>query len=162
MDFDPEQSPSLSQDWVPTVTNVTLNVGAQIATNATLYSGLTIPDGSVHHFLNSGIYTITGTVSNTGTETVGNVWVFVTYYNSAGTVIGMNCTEFLDSSGSLAAGNAVTFTATPTDNTSTMSNQIANYSLLVEYSPYSGPSATPTPAGQTHTYAYTNFLDTCK
>jgi hypothetical protein len=134
--------------WANSVTNVTVQLGAQVATNETQYTGLTIPAGSVHNYLNGGAYTVTGTVENSGDQTVGNVWVLVTYYNSAGTVVGMNCTNFLDTSGSLTAGNAVTFTAVPTDNTAKLPNQIANYSTLVEYAPYTGPSVTPTPKGQ--------------
>jgi hypothetical protein len=125
-------------------------IGAQLNTTSTQYSGLTVPTGSVHNVIDNGVYTVTGNVENTGDQTIGNVWVLVTYYNSSGTVIGMNCTDYLDMSGneaygSLSSGNAVTFTATPADVTAKMSSEIANYSLLIESSPYVASSSTPTP-----------------
>lgn len=150
MDFFPQPGVSDITDpnWANSVTNVTVQLGAQVATNQTLYAGLTIPAGSVNNYINSGAYTVTGTVENSGDQTVGNVWVLVTYYNSAGTVVAMNCTDFLGTSGSLTPGNGETFTAVPTDNTAKLSSQITNYSMLVEYDPYTGSSVTPTPIAQ--------------
>jgi len=150
MDFFPQPGVSDITDpnWANSVTNVTVQLGAQVATNQTLYTGLTIPAGSVNHYINSGAYTVTGTVENSGDQTVGNVWVLVTYYNSAGTVVAMNCTDFLGTAGSLTPGNGETFTAVPTDNTAKLSSQITNYSMLVEYDPYTVSSATPTPIAQ--------------
>ncbi|MGO8807682.1 MAG: FxLYD domain-containing protein [Candidatus Bathyarchaeia archaeon] len=159
MDFSPlENGVELDSNWASSVTNVTLYLGAALNTTQTQYSDLTIPAGSVNHYDNSGTYTVTGQVQNNGTQTIGDVWVLVTYYNSAGTVVAMNCTDFLDPAGSnyaLSPGNSVTFTATPVDNNAQMSSEITSYSLLVESSPYTGSTtaqptaeatASPTPA----------------
>ena len=155
MDFYPEESPCDTQAWVSSVTSVTLQLGAVVSTNQTQYSGLTIPTDSLSSYTSSGAYTVTGSIENDGDQTVGHVWVLVTYYNSSGTVIGMNCTNYLDPSGSLSPGNAVAFTAIPSDNTAQMSSQIANYALLVESDP---TRAAPTPrrleAKHTNTYPF--------
>ena len=144
MDFTPENSVTQDQSWVPTVTNVTLWVDSALVSNQTPYPGLTIPTGSVTGFDDSGTYTVRGTVENAGNETVGDVWVLTTYYDAAGNVVSMNSTDFLDPSGLLSSGNSVMFTATPTDNTAQMSNEIENYSLLVESAPLTTSSNTPT------------------
>ena len=144
LDFNPLDSVTQSQSWVPTVANVTLMVTSALVSNQTLYTGLTIPTSSVSGFDDSGTYTVRGTVENSGDETVGNVWVIATYYNAAGKVVSMNETDFLDPAGYLSPGNSLEFIATPTDNTAQMSSEIENYSLLIESSPYTA-SSTPTP-----------------
>ena len=116
MDFLPQDSPTLDQSWVPSVTNVTLLTGAEVTTNQTIYQGLTT--SNLNNFVNSGTYTVTGTIDNSGDQTVGQVWALVTFYNSTGTVVSMNCTAYLDPSDtgySLSPGNAVTFSATTVD-----------------------------------------------
>lgn len=140
-----EQEVLLPSDWSSTVNNVTVALGVALTTNQTEYTGLTAPADEIHGYVNSGTYTVTGTIENTGDQTVGEVWALVTYYNSSGAVVAMNCTEYADPSGStymLAPGNAVTFTATPMDDTTAMTSEIANYSVIVESSPYSAPSTT--------------------
>ena len=51
---------------------------------------LTIPKGSVTGIDNSGTYTVTGTVQNTGEQKTGNVWVLTTFYNASGTTLFRN------------------------------------------------------------------------
>jgi hypothetical protein len=49
----------------------------------------------------------------------------------------------------MAPGSAVQFTATPSDNTAALSNQIANYSVLIQTVPVtSTPTPTPKPSAQ--------------
>ncbi len=141
LDFAPEHSVTQDQSWVNDTTNVTVLVGYINDTNETSYSGLSIVGSTAID--SSGTYTVTGTVQNTGDETTGNVWVVTTFYNASGTVLGLNYTNFL--SNSLAPGNSVRFTATPTDNTAQLSSEIANYSVLVQSSPLT-VIATPTPS----------------
>ena len=73
MDFDPEYSSisptTLASNWASSVTNVTLYIGAQLTTNQTAYAGLTT--SNLNHYVNSGTYTVTGTITNTGSQTVG-------------------------------------------------------------------------------------------
>jgi hypothetical protein len=147
LDFLPEYSPTQDQSWVPSVTNVTVTVVSAIATNETMYSGLTIPQGSVTGFNNAGTYTVTGTIQNTGTQTTGRTWAVTTFYNSSGSVIGLNYTNYL--ANSIAPGNTVQFTATPDDNTPTLSSQITNYSVLIQTVPVMAtPTPTPKPSAQ--------------
>jgi len=157
LDFTPQNSVTQDQSWVSSVTNVTVSVGYVSDTSETPYSGLVIPTGAVTSYLDStGTFTVTGTVQNTGDETTGNVWVVTTFYNASGTVLGLNYTNFL--SNSLAPGNSVRFTATPTDNTAQLSSEIANYSVLVQSSPLTviatptpSPSPSPTPTATSST-----------
>jgi hypothetical protein len=144
LDFTPENSVTQDQSWVNDTTNVTVSVSYVNDTTETPYSGLVIPTGAVTSYLDStGTFTVTGTVQNTGDETTGNVWVVSTFYNASGTVVSLNYTNFL--SNSLAPGNSVSFTATPTDNSAQLSREIANYSVLIQSTPLT-VSATPTPS----------------
>lgn len=142
LDFLPEYSPTHDQSWVSSVTNVTVAIVNVIDTNDAMYSGLTVPPGSVSGFNNAGTYTVTGTIQNTGTQTTGKTWAVTTFYNAAGAVVALNFTNYL--ADSIAPGNAVQFTATPADNTAALSNQIANYSVLIQTVPPTS-TATPTP-----------------
>jgi hypothetical protein len=142
IDFLPESSPTQDQTWVPSVTSVAVEATYVSDTNAAQYSGLTIPKGSTTSSVDStGTYTVTGTVKNTGNETASNVYVDATFYNSSGSVISLYITNYLSSS--LAPSASVTFTATPTDNTAKLSNEITNYSFLIQSTPVT-PTATPT------------------
>ena len=149
LDFTPENSVTQDQSWVPSVTNVTVAVSYVNDTTQTMYSGLTIPTGSISASDSSGTYTVSGNVENTGDQTTGYVWVVATFYNASGTVVALNYTDYLDSStNTLASGNSVPFTATPMDNTAQLSSEIANYSLLVQSAPpipTTSPSSTSSP-----------------
>ena len=127
--------------WIQTVTNITIVVTNLNATTTIPYSGVSIAPGSTGTD-SSGTYTVTGTIQNNGHETTGNVWVVSTFYNTNGTVIALGLTNYLSSS--FASGDSAAFAATPMDNTATLSSEIANYSLLVQFDPL-GASATPTP-----------------
>ncbi len=162
MDFNPEYSgitdTILASNWASSVTNVTLYVGAQLTTNQTAYSDLTT--SNLNHYVASGTYTVTGTITNAGSQTVGDVWAVTTFYDASGTVVAINYTDYLDPSGSLTPGDGVSVTATPADNTAALTSKITNYSMLVESSQYSGPSVTPTPYSPSHanTYSDLDFL----
>lgn len=157
MDFDAADLTTDSQAWVSTVTNVTLSIIIADATNQTVYTDLTAT--SVTGFDNNGVYTITGNVQNNGTQTPSNVFVWATYYNAAGTVIGLNYTDYLTPNP--APGDIAPFTATPADNSASpihsgtvtetdLSNSVKSYSLLIESTPpsstSSGSNPTPTPS----------------
>lgn len=142
LDFTPEHSVTQNQTWVDSVSNVAVTVSSVKDTTDTPYSGLTIPEGGLSSYLDStGTYTVMGTVQNTGGQTANNVWVATTFYNASGTVVALNYTSL---SNALAPGDLVRFTATPIDNTPQLSNEIANYSVLIQADPLT-TSATPTP-----------------
>jgi hypothetical protein len=148
LDFTPENSLTGDQSWVPTINNVTVRLSYIGTTNQTVYSGLTIPAASTSAIISGGAYTVTGIVQNTGTQTTGNVWVVATFYNASGTAIALNYTNYLTSS--LSPGSTVPFTVTPIDNTATLSSEISNYSLEVQYAPLTSstspsPNSTPNP-----------------
>jgi len=137
---------TMTNSYTASVTNVTVQVVVVSDTNVTQYSGLATE--SVTSYLdNTGTFTVSGNVQNNGTKTVGNVWVLATFYNSSGTVVGLNETAYLDPSGSLAPGDSVAFIATPADSPAELSNgevNITSYSLLIQSSPLVGsPSPTP-------------------
>jgi hypothetical protein len=140
LDFSPEYSVTQDNTYVSSVTNVTVFVSYVNDTTVTPYSGLSIvgPNG----IDSGGTFTVTGDVQNTGDETVGNVFVVTTFYNASGGVVSLNYTAYLTTS--LAPGNSVPFTATPTDNSAQLSSEIANYSFLIQSLPIT-TSATPTP-----------------
>jgi hypothetical protein len=143
LEFIPETSVTLDQSWVPLVTNVTVNVVYAADSTQTQYAGLVVPSGSTSGALdNAGVYTLTGSVQNTGNQATGSVWVVSTFYNSSGTVVALNYTNPISSS--ILPGKTATFTATPTDNTPQLSNSISSYSTLIQSSPLT-TSPTPTP-----------------
>ncbi|MGO8806310.1 MAG: FxLYD domain-containing protein [Candidatus Bathyarchaeia archaeon] len=147
MDFAPEYSVTLDDTYVPSVVNVTVIVSYVSDTTATPYSGLSISAGSSGSD-RSGTYTVIGTVQNTGDQTAGNVFVVTTFYNSTGGAVGMNYTSSFIST-ALAPGDSGSFTATPTDNTPQLSSEIANYSFLIQSSPPTTSTSTPTPTSST-------------
>jgi hypothetical protein len=148
IDFTPSSSSTNSLSWVSSVNHVSVSVTSVTDTPVAQYSGLAIPfGGSVGTIMNSKTYTVVGYINNTGSETVGDVWVVATFYNSAGTVVGLNYTSYVTDS--LAPKAEVAFWATPTDNTFTLSNEIANYSIQIDSLPLPGatsPSPTPPPS----------------
>lgn len=165
VDFNPqtnleyEQTGVYDQSWVSSITNITLQVPIVLNSTQTPYTDLQL--SSLTGFDNSGAYTVSGSVLNNGTQTVGDVWVLTTYYNSTGTVIGMNCTNYLTDS--FSPGQSVAFTAIPTDNTAQLSNSVTNFSVIVESSPLSSSttpapenSPTPTPPSTTSSPKSTN------
>ncbi len=147
LDFPPFTSVTQDDSYVYNVTSVTVTVAVVNNANVTQYSGLATTD--VTSSDSSGTFTVSGNVQNTGTETVGNVWVLATFYNAPGWVLGLNETAYLDPSGSLAPGDSVQFIATPVDDPAELINgEIANYSVLIQSAPFS-PSSTPTPPPST-------------
>ncbi len=143
IDFAPEDSITQDQSYISSVSSVAVSVGYVSDTNSTPYSGLTVAS-STSYVDSSGTYTVTGTIQNSGTEEAGNVLVVTTFYNSTGAVASLNFTDYL--SDSFGPGDSVPFTATPTDNTVTLSSQITNYSLLIQSQPItSSPTPVPTP-----------------
>lgn len=144
----------LDPNWANSVTNVNAFVVVVTDTTQTPYSGLSIASGSKATD-SSGIYTVSGTIVNNGSETVGNVWVLSTFYDSNGTVVGIGVSPY--AANSLAPGDSTPFTVSPTDadatinNTTPMSGDIASYSLLVQYSPLAVATPTPPPSGSSPT-----------
>lgn len=146
LDFIPENSLTGDLTWVANVTNVIAYVGYVYNSDPSQYQDLTATSTSSS---SSGTYTVTGKVTNTGAQTIGDVRVITTFYNSEGTVVNMNYTSVLSSS--LTAGSSVSYTAQPVDNYP--STNIASHIVLVQSeipegttsSGSSSSGATPTP-----------------
>lgn len=122
----------------PTIADVAVAITQATATTGHLY-----PDVKVTSHQNSigtstddkGVYWVTGTVKNTGTQTATDVRVLGTFYNSAGKVIAVGGYTEEALSASLASSASVNFkfgaydsnqTALPSD------QKIASYVLLVQ------------------------------
>jgi hypothetical protein len=145
--------PSLSSTntnpyWASSVSSVTISVLSVTDTSTAPYTGLTVPQQPTS-FNNSGTYETVGTIVNNGSETVGYLWVVTTFYNSAGTVVGLNFTDYLITpSAPLYQGHPTRWVATPADNTATLTNEIASSAYVIDTIPYSSSTQnqnTPTP-----------------
>lgn len=76
-----------------------------------------------------GYYTVSGTLKNTGDRTTGRPWIVATYYNATGDVIATGYSLYLDV---LAPEETTTFTVTPTDAPIELTDQITDYTLLIQ------------------------------
>jgi len=103
-------------------------------------------------------YIYTGTIINNGSQNMQMVWVVTSFYNSAGTVVALNWTSYLNYVNGYSSvfkhgsGNALHYVATPVDNTAAISNQIASASAVIDAIPVgtsSSSSGTPTSGGST-------------
>ncbi len=141
LDFTPEGSITQDQSWVSNVTSVTVSVTS--ITNATdtstQYAGLTT--SNLNGVNNDGNYTVSGAIQDSGDQSVGDVAVVTTFYNSNGTVVALS---FTDLGVALAPGQTMPFEVTPWDNTGTLSSEIVSYAILVQSIPVT-PTATPEP-----------------
>ena len=151
LDLNAASSTTNDLSWVPSVSTVDVTVTAVTDTSSRQYSGLEIPvqGGSTSYLPGNGTYYVIGTVVNQGDQVAQDPWVVTTFYNSNGTVVGMNFTDYLTPS--LPAGSPIRFYASPADDTSTLTNEIASYSTMVDsLTPSNSTStATPTPPSTT-------------
>jgi hypothetical protein len=90
----------------------------------------------------SGVYTVVGTIVNNGTQTLDYVWVVTTFYNAAGTVVGLNYTYIVTPTAALHHLGAARWVATPADDTLQLTNEIASYSYVIDSSPLTTSSST--------------------
>ena len=157
LDFTAASSATDDLSWVSSVSSVSVTVTSVTDTNTTQYTGLTIPYGTSPYLPGNGSYIVVGTIVNNGTQVAQDPWVVATFYNSSGTVIGLNYTDYLTSS--MAPGGAIRFYATPADDTSQLTSEIANYTLMVDTLTLSNgassqPTSSPTPPPSTSTVQF--------
>ena len=148
IDFLPEASVTGDNTYISNVTKISVNVSYVSDTNSTPYTDLTVPTSTVSASDATGTFTVSGTVQNKGTQTVSNVVVITSFYNASGQIESFNITGYLTSNSggaSLPPGDFSSFTATPTDNTAALSREIANYSFLIQSSPFTTTTPTSTP-----------------
>jgi len=139
IDFSPAST------WSSQVASVTITVLSVTDATAPPYTGVHFTDTPTQ-FNDSGTYTAVGTIINNGSQTVGDVWVVTTFYNNAGTVVGLNFTEFLTTPyAPLSPGGAARYLATPADNTLQLTNEITSAAYIIDSIPLS-TSNTQTPS----------------
>ena len=145
IDFSPAST------WSTDVASVTITVLSVTDATAPPYSGLKFTEAPTQ-FNDSGLYTAVGTIENNGTQTVGYVWVVTTFYNNAGTVVGLNFTNYLSTPySSLGSGGYARFVATPADNTPQLTNEITSAAYIIDSTPLSSSNTQSTPTSTAST-----------
>jgi hypothetical protein len=108
LDFTAASSTTDDLNWVSSVSVVSVTVTSVTDTKDSQYTNLTIPkEGGSYSYIPNATYYVVGTIVNNGTQVAQDPWVVATFYNSNGTVIGLNFTDYLASS--LNPGNAIRF-----------------------------------------------------
>jgi hypothetical protein len=132
IDLTPQDSLTQDTTWISSASSVLVSVTQVVDTTASQYSELSIPQGAITHILaDNNTFTIVGYLSNNGTIAAQNIWLVTTFYNSAGKVIGLNFTNYLTPA-ILLPNQSTSFLITPADNTVQLSNEIANYTLMID------------------------------
>jgi hypothetical protein len=135
---------SLTRSWVwdpQSIDYLTILVNYAEPTESSQYQGLEISshESSTDAY---GLYTVTGVVKNTGTQSTNQAKVVSTFYNSTGSVVAVG-TSYLTPS-SIAPGSTASFTIYPLDYLA-VAGEVSSYSLLIQ-AQNTTPSATPTPS----------------
>jgi hypothetical protein len=74
--------------------NIQFDVLASNETEKYQYPNLEIIEDT-HEIDSTGLYTVTGTVKNTGNQTAGRLWVVATFYNTTGDIIATGFSDYL-------------------------------------------------------------------
>jgi hypothetical protein len=148
LDFPPQNNAGLT--WISNMSTVQVTISNVTESPTPQYSGLHFISNNYIAAANSsdGIAQVNGIIGNNGTQKTGSIWVVTTFYDKDGNVVALNFTYNLPGIG--PNGND-TFSATPTDNTPTLSNKIVSYSSQINSlpsSPITQSGISPTPATQ--------------
>lgn len=131
MFFFPENSYTGDFSWLSIgVDRVEFFVVSANETDNYQYQDLEIID-STSNIDSNGLYSVTGSIRNTGNQAAGRVWVVATFYNVSGHVIAAGYTDYLTPN-SILPDQTTSFTVTPLDSTTQLATQITNYSLLIQ------------------------------
>jgi len=165
MEFPPEVSVTGDLSWLSLgIDRVDFTINMAEATSSYQYPDLTVKSSSGGAD-SEGVYWVSGTVQNTGTQTATNIYVVGTFYNATGTVIAMGYTATLTPA-SLSPSSTASFKVGAFDLNQSIvpSNlKIDHYSLLIQVekpvltgtaptlSPTPTPSSTTTPSDNTPT-----------
>lgn len=151
IDFTAQSSSTSDLTWTSQVSNVTVTVVSATDTPATPYTGIKIISDPINTLYDpdAGTYTVSGTIENAGNQAVAKVWAVVTFYDSSGTVVGLNFTEYLMPYPSLFQPNTYTFfKAIPSDCTAQLASKISTFNVIIDAqtsSQSTNPQTTPTP-----------------
>lgn len=169
MEFAPQNTQTGDLSWLSIgVKRVDFTVSRADTTSSYQYPDLTIASSS-GGVDSEGVYWLSGTVKNSGSQTASNIRVIGTFYNASGNVVAVGYTDPLTPT-SLTPSNTASFKvgAFDVNQTEASSNQkISKYQLLIQAegpilsgtspeptpsnSPSSAPSATPSTPSSTST-----------
>ena len=131
MYFTAENSRTGDLSWISSgVDHVAFTVTIADETDEYQYPDLDIINDS-YYIDSNGLFTITGSVRNTGNQDAGRLWVVATFYNSTGSVIAAGFSKFLTPD-SLSVGQTTSFTLTTTDSIPELASEITDYALLIQ------------------------------
>ena len=136
-----------SEQWTTKdATNFTARVSYANLTDVSQYQDLEV----ISHTASTdseGLYTVTGVVQNTGSQSTNQTWVVATFYNATGNAIAIGFSNYLTPT-SLAPDSTATFMIYPHDYTDVVVAGISSYSLTIQ-TRLAEPSVTPTPSPST-------------
>jgi hypothetical protein len=131
MYFYPENSLTGDISWISIgIDHVEFGVVDANETDNYQYPDLEIVNDSPYIDSN-GLFTITGSVRNTGNQAAGRLWVVATFYNATGSVIATGFSNYLTPD-SLQAGQTTSFTLTTVDSIPELASEIADCALLIQ------------------------------
>ena len=131
MSFFPENSYTGDFSWLSIgIDHVEFGVVDANETDNYQYQNLEIAN-SMSYIDSYGLYTVTGSIRNTGNQAAGRVWVVATFYNVSGNVIGAGYTNYLTPD-SILPDQTTSFTVTKIDYPPQLATQITNYALLIQ------------------------------
>jgi hypothetical protein len=150
MEFSPQSSKTGDLSWLSLgVNRVDFTATRANTTSSYQYPDLTVvsSSGGVD---GEGVYWVSGTVKNSGTQTASNIRVIGTFYNASGTVVAVGYTDSLTPT-SLTPSNTASFKVGAFDVNQTevpSIQKISSYQLLIQTEEpiLSGTSPTPTPS----------------
>jgi hypothetical protein len=135
-DFLPQQKAPFYLDFgkidfniISEVNTFAFNVSNHPPTNYIEYPGLSLI--VTFNGIANDAYVVSGSITNSGSQTANDITVVGTYYNSAGIVVAVG---FVILSGPLIPNNSVNFTVSEFDAAPKLVTKISNYSLLVQTS----------------------------
>ena len=133
LEFSPSNS-ATGENWLNLgADRVDFTVFQAEATSSYQYPDLTIKDNSAT--VDEGVYWVSGTLQNTGTQTAKNIRVIGTFYNASGNVVGVGHTGDEPIATSLSPSGTLSFKfgAWDLNQTEIPSNlKISSYSLLIQ------------------------------
>jgi hypothetical protein len=150
IDFSPQSSNTGDLSWLSLgVKRVDFTVNLANTTSSYQYPDLALASSS-GGVDGEGVYWVSGTVKNSGTQTATNIRVVGTFYNSSGTVVAVGYTDLLTPA-SLTPSNAASFKVGAFDVNQTEApsiKKISSYRLLIQTEGpiLSGTSPTPPPS----------------
>ncbi len=161
MEFPPETSATGDLSWLSLgVDRVDFTVNVANTTSSYQYPDITLLSHSGATD-NEGVYWVTGTVKNTGTQTAKNIYVMGTFYNASGNVVAVGATNDPLTPSSLTPSSTASFKFGAWDLNQTIVpaiQKIDHYNLLFQVqepilngTAPTPPASTPTPGESTPT-----------